>query len=61
MSTKEQLETQEKYRKEMEGALEKMIEETIRSSAVPNTLAWVGVVLGSFLLNLALLVLVSGG
>ncbi|HEX7197536.1 MAG TPA: hypothetical protein VF364_11980 [Candidatus Limnocylindria bacterium] len=61
MSARQQLETQEKYRNEMEGALEAMIEETIRSSAVPNTLAWLGVVLGAFLVNLALLVLVSGG
>jgi hypothetical protein len=61
MSAREQLDTQEKYRKEMEGALEKMIEDTIRSSAVPNTLAWVGVVIGSFLVNLGLLVLVTGG
>jgi hypothetical protein len=61
MSAREQLEAQEKYRKEMQGALEKMIEDTIRSSALPNTLAWVGVVLGSFLVNLGLLVLVTGG
>jgi len=61
MSAREQLDAQEQYRKEMEGALEKMIEDTIRSSALPNTLAWVGVVLGSFLVNLGLLVLVTGG
>jgi hypothetical protein len=61
MSARQQLDTQEKYRKEMQGALEKLIEDTIRSSAVPNTLAWVGVVLGSFLINLGLLVLVTGG
>ena len=61
MSAREQLDAQEKYRKEMQGALEKMIEDTIRSSALPNTLAWVGVVLGSFLVNLGLLVLVTGG
>ena len=28
---------------------------------VPNTLAWIGVVLGAFLLNLGLLALVTGG
>lgn len=61
MSAREQLEAQEKYRREMQGALENVIEDTIRSSAVPNTLAWVGVVLGSFLVNLGLLVLVTGG
>jgi hypothetical protein len=61
MSARQQLDTQEKYRKEMQGALEKMIEDTIKSSAVPNTLAWVGVVVGSFLINLGLLVLVTGG
>jgi hypothetical protein len=61
MTARQQLDTQEKYRKEMEGALEALIEETIRTSAVPNTLAWVGVVVGSFLVNLALLVLVTGG
>ncbi|MDQ4036240.1 MAG: hypothetical protein M3153_09940 [Chloroflexota bacterium] len=61
MSARQQLDTQEKYRKEMQGALEKMIEDTIRSSAIPNTLAWVGVVVGSFVINLALLVLVTGG
>jgi hypothetical protein len=61
MSTKQQLDTQATYRKQMEPALEKMIEDTIRDSALPNALAMVGVILGAFLLNLGVLILVTGG
>lgn len=48
-------------RKELEPALSATTEETIRTSGPPNTLAWLAVVAGSFLLNLLLLLLVTGG
>lgn len=54
-------ETLRRQRKEMEEALNGTIEDTIREAAVPNTLAWVIVVVGSFVINLLLLMLVSGG
>lgn len=48
-------------RKEIEGALDETLSQTIREAWVPNTIAWVAVVGGGFLLNLLLLLLVSGG
>jgi hypothetical protein len=49
------------YSQEVEGALNQMLEDTIRQSAVPNALVWIGTVGGAFLLNLLLLLLVSAG
>jgi hypothetical protein len=51
----------EKNRRELEQAVNETIEETIRSAGPINSLAWVGVVAGSFLINLLLLVVVAGG
>ena len=51
----------EQYKHEMEGALNRMIEEEIRSGIGPNAIAWVIVVVGAFGINLLLLALVSGG
>ena len=51
----------EENRRELEQAVNETIEETIRSAGPINSLAWTGVVVGSFLLNLLLLVLVAGG
>jgi hypothetical protein len=51
----------EQEKKQREKALNKTIEETIRQAWLPNTLAWVGVALGAFALNLLLLILVTGG
>ena len=61
MTTKDQLELHHRYRDELHGALEQLLEEDIRNGLVPNTLAWIGVVLGAFLLNLGLLFVVTGG
>jgi hypothetical protein len=61
MTTKQLMEAEQKYREELQGALEGMIEDTIRSSALPNAIAFFGVVIGSFLLTLGLLVVVTGG
>jgi hypothetical protein len=61
MTTRDLLETHRRYRDELQGALDQLLEEEIRSGLVPNTLAWIGVVVGAFLLNLGLLVLVTGG
>jgi hypothetical protein len=61
VTTKKQyLEAEKKYREEMAPALESMLEDTIRESAVPNAIAMVGVVLGGFLLNLAIMAVVIG-
>lgn len=55
------LEQAKTYSDEVEGALNQMLEDTIRQAAVPNTVVWVATVGGAFVLNLLLLVLVSGG
>jgi hypothetical protein len=49
------------YSQEVEGALNQMVEETIRQSALPNSLVWIGTVAGAFVLNLLLLFIVTGG
>jgi hypothetical protein len=51
----------EQYRKEIQQDVDEAIEETMRTAALPNTIAWIGVVAGSFAINLLLLVAVSGG
>jgi hypothetical protein len=51
----------EQYRKEIEKDVDEAVEETMRTAALPNTLAWIGVVAGSFALNLLILLAVSGG
>ena len=45
---------------EVEGALNQMLEKTIRESAGPNALLWLATVGGAFVLNLLLIVLVAG-
>jgi hypothetical protein len=51
----------ERFRKESEADLEGIIEDEIRESITPNSLAWVGVVVGAFVINLLLLVVITGG
>jgi hypothetical protein len=51
----------EERKKEIEGEVNQMIEDTIKESWTPNTLAFLAVVVGSFVLNLLVLVLISGG
>jgi hypothetical protein len=51
----------EREKKELEHALNETIENTFKQAWLPNTLAWVIVALGGFLLNLLLLILVTGG
>lgn len=51
----------EAQRQEVEEALNGTLEDTIRHAGPANALAWLGVALGSFLINLLLLVLVTGG
>jgi hypothetical protein len=51
----------EREKKELEQALNETIEDTFKQAWLPNTLAWVIVALGGFLLNLLLLILVTGG
>lgn len=55
------LKAAEQFRKELEPDVNRLIEDTIREAAWPNTVAWIGVVLGSFAINLLLLMLVTGG
>jgi hypothetical protein len=59
--SKKQRETLEKHRKELEETLNETIVDTIRQSALPNTIAFVGVVVVSFVVNLLLLIAVTGG
>jgi hypothetical protein len=58
--TSAQTKSMEKRRKEVEQAVNETIEETIRSAGPANTIAWIGVTLGAFVLNLLVLVLVAG-
>jgi hypothetical protein len=51
----------EERKKEIEGEVNQMIEDTIKESWAPNTLAFLAVVVGSFVLNLLVLLLISGG
>lgn len=59
--SKKQVERFEKRRKEIEDALNQTIEDTIRQAGPANAIAWFAVAGGAFLLNLLLLVVVSGG
>ena len=59
--SKRQVESFQRRRQELEDALNQTIEDTIRQDGPRNALAWLAVTLGAFLLNLGLLVLVSGG
>jgi hypothetical protein len=54
------LDAEKRYRNEVQPALDQMIEESIRSQALPNALAMVGVIIGAFLINLLLLVAIAG-
>ena len=51
----------ERQRKELEQAVDEQIIDTMRSAALPNAIAWVIVVGLSFVINLLVLVAISGG
>ena len=51
----------QKRRKEVEKAVNETIEDTIRSAGPANTIAWLAVAFGGFILNLLVLMLVTGG
>jgi pheromone shutdown protein TraB len=51
----------EKDRNELQKALDETIEDTIRQSWLPNTVGWTAVVVGAFVLNLVVLMAVTGG
>ena len=51
----------EERKKEIEGEVNQIIEDTIKESWAPNTVAFLAVVVGSFVLNLLVLLLISGG
>jgi hypothetical protein len=50
----------EREERKLEQALNETLEETIRTAWLPNTAAWLGVVVGGFLLNLVILVAIAG-
>jgi hypothetical protein len=58
--SKKQREILDKHRKEFEETLNEMIVENVRQSALPNTLAFLGVVVVSFAINLLVLMAVAG-
>jgi hypothetical protein len=58
--SKKQREILDKHRKEFEETLNEMIVENVRQSALPNTLAFIGVVVVSFAINLLVLMAVAG-
>lgn len=58
---REQHKRLEQERKEIEQALSETIEDTIKKAGPVNALAWVAVTVGAFLLNLGLLVVITGG
>jgi hypothetical protein len=51
----------EKEERELQGDLDELIEDTIRQEAPKNAAIWLGAVLGSFVVVLAMLWLVTGG
>lgn len=59
--TSAQTKSAEKRRKEVEKALNETIEDTIRSAGPANSIAWLAVAGGAFVLNLLVLVVVTGG
>ena len=58
--TKESAKRTEERRQKIQRELDELIENTIRESWLPNTLAWIVAVGGAFVINLLLLVLVAG-
>ncbi|HET7646496.1 MAG TPA: hypothetical protein VFM03_08440 [Candidatus Limnocylindria bacterium] len=58
---KEQNAELERQRRELEEALDEQIIDTMRSAALPNAIAWVVVVGLAFVINLLVLVAISGG
>ena len=52
--------TLKRQREEMQAALEATIEDTIREAWLPNALAWIVAVGAAFLINIGLLVLLTG-
>ena len=52
--------TLKRQREEMQAALDATIEDNIRASWLPNTLAWIVTVGAAFVVNLGLLVLLTG-
>jgi hypothetical protein len=51
----------EQERKELQQSLDQTLETTIREAWLANAAVWVGVTAGAFVLNLLVLVLVTGG
>lgn len=58
---KQLLEAHQKYADEVAPTLDDMIIETMRKEGPANSAAWLGVVLGAFVVCLGLLVLIGGG
>jgi hypothetical protein len=60
-SKKELLDAHSRYADEVAPALDQMTIETMRTEGPANALAWLGVVVGAFVICLALLVVLAGG
>lgn len=61
MTSKDQQKELERQRKEIEQALNEQLVDTVRRAGPMNALAWLGVTLGAFAINLLMLVAVTGG
>lgn len=59
--SKKRREMMEKRRSELQETLDETIVDTIKQYGPANSLAWLGVVLGSFAINLLVLLLITGG
>lgn len=59
--SQQQVTSAEQRRREIEEAVNQTIEDTIRTHGPINALAWLAVAVGGFLLNLGVLVWVTGG
>jgi hypothetical protein len=59
-SKKELLDAHSKYADEIAPAFEEMTIETMRTEGPANALAWIGVVVGAFVICLGFLVVVAG-
>lgn len=60
MKKQDYLDAEKRYRNEVQPALDEMIEDSIRSQALPNALAMAGVIIGAFIINLLFLLAVAG-
>lgn len=61
MKEQEYVDAHHRFSEDVQPALDHVIDETMREKGLMNALAMAGVVIGAFVLNLLILVLVTGG